>query len=143
MNVRSGMPEDLAVARTWLKAARLPVADLTADHMESFLFASVEDQPVGMVGLEQYGSTALLRSLVVESGARSAGVGKQLVGALEQLARTRDVAELWLLTIDADRYFSALGYAVEDRDEAPDDIRNTVEFSKLCPGDAVLMRKRL
>lgn len=137
------MIADFATVAGWLAEARLPVADLAASDMNDFLIAETGAGPVGAIGLEQYAGDGLLRSLIVDSGARAGGIGRQLVAALEKLAASRRVTDLWLLTTDADRYFGALGYAVMGRDDAPEAIRGTVEFSKLCPGDAVLMKKRL
>ncbi|MDH3410355.1 MAG: arsenic resistance N-acetyltransferase ArsN2, partial [Gammaproteobacteria bacterium] len=122
---------------------RLPSGDLTPAHMRNFLLALAGDDPLGMIGVEQFDNIGLLRSLVVDQSARGAGIGKQLVAALETRAAELGVNELWLLTIDADAYFARLGYVVANRDDAPDSIRATAEFSTLCPGDAVLMRKNL
>ena len=110
--------------------------------MQNFLIASVDAAPVGMIGLEQFGAVGLLRSLVVADGCRSAGVGRQLVTALEAMAVAAGVNELWLLTIDADAYFKARGYTLRERSEAPMAIQQTPEYSSLCPGDAFLMSKR-
>ena len=98
---------------------------------------------MGVIGIEPYGNTALLRSLVVTPLARGAGIGRGLVTALESAAIERGTRELWLLTIDADAFFSTLGYFTRRRGDAPDPIRGSAEFSSLCPGDAVLMSKRL
>ena len=84
-----------------------------------------------------------MRSLVVSRAARGSGVGAALVAALEAACWDRGIQELWLLTIDADSFFEKLGYAVRSRVVAPDAIRDTEEFSTLCPGDAVLMSKAL
>jgi len=143
VEIRSAIATDLDVARAWLSDAGLPTADLTPEHMKSFLVAVADDTPVGMIGLEQFGSAGLLRSLVVDPTARSGGIGAALVVALESKATALGVAELWLLTIDADPYFSRLDYVAMNRSEAPHVIRNTAEFSSLCPGDAALMRKYL
>jgi amino-acid N-acetyltransferase len=143
MIIRRGRAQDLGAVSSWLRAAGLPTADLTAAHLEDFLVAEEGGTPVGTVGLERFGDTGLLRSLVVEPGARGNDVGRQLVMALEEHGLSRHVSELWLLTIDADAYFSALGYEMQDRRKAPECIRRSVEFSRLCPGDAMLMRKRL
>ena len=141
--IRPAAPADLPAARAWLADAGLPVADLTPDHMQDFLVAADEDRAVGMIGLEQFGGIGLLRSLVVDPAARSGGIGQQLVDALETRASQAGVTELWLLTIDADRYFTRLGYTATAREIAPAPIRETAEFSSLCPGDAVLMKKAL
>jgi len=138
-----GIAADLAIVQTWLVDAGLPIADLTPDHMYEFLVAVVDAGPAGIIGLEQFDEVGLLRSLVIDPAARRGGIGRQLVAALEAHALARGVAELWLLTIDAEAYFQKLGYEVMERDRAPNVIRETDEFSSLCPGDAVLMQKVL
>lgn len=143
LHIRPANGSDLDRAKVWLCAAGLPVEDLTADHLAQFLVAMENDNAVGMIGLEQFGVAGLLRSLVVDKGSRGAGVGRQLVAALESAALENGAKELWLLTIDADLFFTRLGYAVADRADAPTVIRETAEFSSLCPGDAVLMYKKL
>ena len=85
----------------------------------------------------------MLRSLVVEKSARRYGLGGKLVGALESAAQTAGIAELWLLTIDAERFFQRHDFEIVDRAAAPGEIRNSDEFSTLCPGTAWLMRKSL
>lgn len=141
--IRPALPDDLAILQRWLAAAGLPIADLTDAHMQDFLIAESAGQPAGMIGLEPYSDCGLLRSLIVAESNRGSGLGAQLVAALEELAAARDLQELWLLTIDADPFFARLGYAVMQRVDAPGAIQESAEFSSLCPGDAVLMRKRL
>lgn len=143
LTIREATGANLELARSWLLDAGLPLADLTVEHMPAFLLATDAAGAVGMVGLERHGKYGLLRSLVVDSSHRGAGVGRQLVTALELRAAAAGISELWLLTIDADAFFARLGYAVADRAAAPQAIRETAEFSNLCPDDAVLMRKEL
>ena len=143
LEIRPASAGDLATAIRSLEAAGLPVDDLAQRSPEGFLTAAVGDTFVGFIGLEQFDKVGLLRSLIVEPEFRSAGLGRVLVAALESYAGSRGIAELWLLTIDADRWFMRLGYVVRERDEAPDAIRTTDEFSGLCPDDAVLMSKPL
>jgi len=80
---------------------------------------------------------------VVAKQVRSAGFGGKLVGALESAAQTAGIRELWLLTIDAERFFEQQGFTIVNRETVPDVIRETDEFSDLCPGDAFLMMKKL
>lgn len=143
INIRHATARDLDEVQAWLCGAGLPSEDLTAAHMRQFLVALSSDVRVGMIRLENFGNVGLLRSLVVDGDYRSAGIGRRLVHALESTAARSGIVELWLLTIDADPFFSRLDYFVCERDDAPEAIRNTDEFSRLCPGDAVLMRKRL
>ena len=143
ITTRRATASDLPAAQSWLSDAGLPIEDLTPDHMQDFLLTLVNESPVGMIGLEKFGNVGLLRSLVVDPSVRSAGIGARLGTALESRATAMGVTELWLLTIGADAYFANLGYLVMDRSSAPEVIRGTSEFSSLCPGDAVLMRKSL
>jgi amino-acid N-acetyltransferase len=126
-----------------LSAAGLPTEDLTEAHMDAFFYAGAADAPVGVVGLELYGSHALLRSLVVAQTARAAGLGMALVNYAEQQARTKGVRSLFLLTNTAEKFFRRLGYENVDRGLAPDAIRATREFSSLCPSSSAFMVKHL
>ena len=141
--IRAGSAADFDAAVELLSRAGLPTEDLRADSLRGFLVASIDHSIVGLIGLECYESIGLLRSLVVDSAFRNAGLGRVLVAALESQAITQGVQELWLLTIDADAWFRGLGYETRERDQAPLAITRTAEFASLCPGDAVLMQKAL
>jgi N-acetylglutamate synthase-like GNAT family acetyltransferase len=143
IEIRPAQASDLTVATEWLSSEGLPTDDLTADHMDSFIVATQAGEPVGMIGIERFVEVGLLRSLIVDTACRGAGLGARLVMALELSARNEHIDELWLLTIDANPFFARHGYVVVERDAAPKAIRNTAEFSALCPGDAVLMFKHL
>jgi len=143
LRVAQGAESDFETLKGWLAAAGLPLEDLTAAHLRNFLVAISGDTAVGMIGLEQFNDIGLLRSLIVEPSSRRHGAGRALVAALEKQAALAGVTELWLLTIDADDYFARLGFETVSRDAAPATIQMTDEFSSLCPGDAVLMRKDL
>ncbi len=143
VEIRAAAASDLGTAKEWLAAAGLPTDDLSIPHMDAFLFASERSTPVGMIGVQKYSEIGLLRSLIVDEKCRGKGLGAHLVAALESKVAAGGITELWLLTIDADPFFSRLGYEVKQRHDAPTAIQSSAEFSSLCPGDAVLMRKRL
>ncbi len=140
LTIRAATPADLDPAIELLADAGLPVEDLKAGSLA--LVAEKEEKIQGVIGREVYADIALLRSLLVSGDARGTGIGPALVTALETACLADGVGELWLLTIDAEAFFAKLGYATRDRADAPDVIRNTREFSGLCPADAVLMSKR-
>lgn len=139
--IRAATPDDLLPAIALLQAAALPTDDLTPQHLA--FVAEGEAGLLGVIGVELFGDIALLRSLVVSPGGRRAAIGRKLVAALELSVTKQGVRELWLLTIDASDYFSGRGFLVRSRVEAPESIRNSAEFSSLCPGDAILMCKNL
>jgi amino-acid N-acetyltransferase len=141
LEIRAGSAADFDAAIRLLSRAGLPTEDLDAESLGGFLIASIGNSIAGLIGLEQFGSIGLLRSLVVDPDFRAAGLGRVLVAALESQAASQGVAELWLLTVDADAWFERLGYGARQRDQAPVAIAQTDEFRSLCPGDAVLMQK--
>jgi amino-acid N-acetyltransferase len=141
--LRQALPDDWDAVRKLLLASELPVDDLGPDRLDGFLIAEDDELVVGLIGLEVLGTVGLLRSLVVEKNARRTGLGGKLVGALESAAEAAGIAELWLLTIDAEKFFQRHDYEIVNRERAPDEIRKSDEFSALCPDTAYLMRKSL
>jgi amino-acid N-acetyltransferase len=141
--LRQARAADWEPVRALLQDSDLPVDDLGAEQLDGFLVAEDGPELVGLIGLDVLGTLGLLRSLVVARNARRLGLGGKLVGALESAAETAGITELWLLTIDAERFFQRLGFEIVERDLAPESIRQTEEFSELCPATAFLMRKNL
>lgn len=141
--LRQSTAEDWGAISALLVESGLPVDDLDAGKLDGFLVAEDGPDIVGLIGLQLFGTIGLLRSLVVTKSARSLGLGGKLVGALESASQTAGVTELWLLTIDADRFFERHGFQVMARDSAPPSIQQSEEFSELCPGTAFLMQKDL
>lgn len=135
-------PPPQAVQRL-LGDCSLPAADLGIGQIEHFFGCGAEDAPQGVVGLELCGETALLRSLAVEPTIRGRGCGKALVARAEAYARQRGVRQLYLLTTTAAEFFSRLGYKAIARDQAPEAIRATSEFSTLCPVSSAFMMKEV
>jgi amino-acid N-acetyltransferase len=126
-----------------LEGASLPSSDLSEGDMKDFFYAGPATAPVGIVGLQFYGSDALLRSLVVSATHRAKGLGQKLVEHAEQHARTRGVATVYLLTTTAERFFRSRGYVLTPRDSAPPAIRSTPEFASLCPASSAFLSKHL
>lgn len=128
--------------RALLLAAKLPVDDLDEGGMH-FFGCGDPDCPIGVIGLQIFGVDALLRSLAVDPAHRGIGAGKALAEAAERRASNALVRRIFLLTETAASFFAARGYAAVPRDQAPQCIRETREFSTLCPASAILMTKAL
>ena len=126
-----------------LESASLPTSDLSDGDMTDFFYAGPASAPIGLVGLQFYGSDALLRSLVVSTSHRAQGLGQRLVEQAEQHARTHGVTTVYLLTTTAEHFFRSRGYVVTPRDSAPPAIRSTPEFADLCPASSAFLSKRL
>jgi amino-acid N-acetyltransferase len=132
---------DLAGIRWLLDMESLPSADITENALEHFLVYRDEKGVAGVVGLEKYGEVALLRSLVVSSEHMGRGLGERLVAAAEDLASELHVCSIYLLTTTEVVFFESRGFRCIRREEAPLPIRETREFSSLCPATAILMVK--
>ncbi len=126
-----------------LSECDLPTSDISPNALESFFGCGPEQELHGVVGLEIHGAVALLRSLAVAETHRGAGFGKALVAKAEEYARSNGVTELYLLTITAERFFERLGYRRSARENSPEAIRQTTEFSSICPSTSVMMIKAL
>jgi amino-acid N-acetyltransferase len=124
-----------------LSGADLPFSDLTGDVLENFFGCGDRESPNGIVGLEIRGKYALLRSLVVAEVAQNQGCGRALVQQAETHARHKGVETLYLLTETAESFFQNLGYEVCQRNDVPEPICRTEEFSSLCPDSAIVMKK--
>lgn len=72
--LRLATPDDMPDVLALLKDSGLPHQDIDAARLNGFLIAAGGKTVLGMVGLEQYGSDALLRSLVVRPESRWTGV---------------------------------------------------------------------
>jgi amino-acid N-acetyltransferase len=125
-----------------LDGASLPSSDLDDALLEHFIAAWSGDELVGVVGVEPFGGDGLLRSLAIRDSARGAGLGRALVSAAENHAASLGIASLYLLTNTAAPYFLRLGYRDCPRTSAAESIRNSNEFSSLCPDNAAFMCKR-
>jgi amino-acid N-acetyltransferase len=141
MRIEAARRADLAGIRWLLEYEQLPASDLDESVLDTFLVCRDDKGVVAVVGLEMYGSVALLRSLVVDSQLRGKGLGVQLTEAAEALAKQSGVASIYLLTITAEHFFAKRGYRKVSRTEAPVQIQRSSQFSRLCPSTAVLMVK--
>ena len=94
-------------------------------------------------GLEFHPPYALLRSVVVRPGFQGKGYATTLCEALVNQARSHNIHELYLLTESARGFFSKLGFSGVERPQVPELIRQTSQFSSLCPAEAVVMKKRI
>jgi len=81
------------------------------------------DRILGCGALKEYSpSIAEVAAIAVSSDAQGIGLGRRIVTAVEDLARTRGIPEVFALTLEAS-FFEALGYARVDRARYPEKIR--------------------
>jgi N-acetylglutamate synthase-like GNAT family acetyltransferase len=125
-----------------LDASGLPTDDLERPG-RMFFAATANGSVCGVGGLEIAGRDILLRSLAVLPDQRCKGIGKAIIENLVDIARKRDVGNVYLLTATAAAFFENLGFRQIERAEAPKEILETRQASSLCPSSATLMKLSL
>lgn len=142
MNITEIQHYNRQEAAEFLKDFELVYTDLDQQNVRIFRFED-SGSLVGFGGLEIFGNLALLRSVAVTKEFQGKKAGRFICEWIENWARENQLSELYLLTTTAPDFFAHLNYQVIRRDEFPEPLRQTSQFSELCPASAVGMRKTL
>ena len=115
-----------------------------AENIRDFLVAVVDDRMAGCAALHFYTPySGEVRSLAVEPGHKTQGIGRRLVEALEEEARSQQIYDLFAFTYVAG-FFGKLGYEVVDRGELPLKAwKDCLRCPKFQACDEIAMRKIL
>jgi amino-acid N-acetyltransferase len=143
MRIERAAPADMPAVEGLLSAAGLPL-DGAAEALGALgVVAREGDAICAAAAVERFSEAGLLRSVVVDAGVRGTGIGRQVVGAAEELARREGIRDLYLLTETAADWFPRLGYEPVERAAAAAAVGESVEFTTVCRDTGVPMRKRL
>ena len=146
MKLIVAQPAHFAAVATLLEDAGLTTQDLVS-ALTGFVVLLDRERVVAVGGLQMLGvdtaAGGLIRSVVVHPAFQSRGLGKQIYEHLEENARERGLADLYLLTETAESFFQPFGYSLIARDSAPAELQAAPQFAWLCPASAVVMHKRL
>ena len=138
--LRPAQPADLEAIHSLLMGENLPI-DGVESHLDTFLVLAQDDHLIGCVGLEVYGTQALLRSLAVSPTHRGRGWGRTLTEAVIHKAAALDVTRVALLTITAESFFERHGFTRIPREDVDPRVWTSVEFTSCCPCSAACMRR--
>ena len=142
MQIRNATNADLSAVEGLLSASDLPL-DGVRENFSSFIVAEDRGAVRGAIGLERFGSVALLRSAIVAPDNRGSGIGSRLVEQVLERATEEGIEELYLLTTTAEEYFPRFGFKRTTRTAVPDAIKASAEFQGACPDTAVVMTRRV
>ncbi len=134
-------PKERQQAIHLLKQQYLPVEDIDEDKL-LYLFLD-GDKVIGTAGLEIFEDCALLRSISIVKDEQGKGLGKMINRQAEHYAKEAGINCLYLLTTTAKDFFEKQGYCVINREDTPAAVKQTAEFTSLCPTTAVAMKKRI
>ncbi len=140
LELRAASMEDLRPISVMLVQAGLPDEDV-ADHLDTFLVIEKGYAIVGVIGLELLkDGSVLARSLVVEERQRGQGLADLLWEGALFLARDRGAKTLWAMTYSVDDLLTRWGCKAIAREDAPEPLKVTRQFSTLCTDQARVYR---
>lgn len=137
ITAQNDIPEIIA----FLIQNKLPAEDV-AENIRFWIIKDGE-RIIGTIGLEVFGEYGLLRSLATDAEYRKTGIAAALIDSLFIYSATRQLHEIYLLTETAEAYFQKKGFGKIDRNDAPEILRSSTEFSTVCPVSAVCMKKNV
>ncbi|WP_171825681.1 arsenic resistance N-acetyltransferase ArsN2 [Kinneretia aquatilis] len=138
ISLRQATPADWPAVAALLRSHQLPI-DGAQDHLSTFVLALSQGELLGCAGAEVYGEHALLRSVAVAPGQQKQGLGRAMLSLLIDEARRRNLSRLFVLTLTAREYFSALGFQAAAVQEAPDALKASALLQGACPAEAHFM----
>jgi amino-acid N-acetyltransferase len=115
-----------------------------AENIRDFVVIAHEDRLVACCALHIYSPTAAeIRSLAVDPGWQSHGLGRKMVEALEVEAREFGITSLFAFTY-VEGFFRKLGYQTVERGELPLKAwKDCLRCPKFQACDEIAMRKTL
>ena len=146
LKIEGAKNRDYDAVVTLLEKTDLPPDEIEL-HMGNFLVIRHPEAVrgseflVGSVGLEIYEDSALLRSLAVHPDFQGTGFGSRLVDSILEVARGKGITRLFLLTDTAEDFFKKRGFVVVTRENVPDDMKQSIEFTTLCTSSPSMMRE--
>jgi N-acetylglutamate synthase-like GNAT family acetyltransferase len=142
ITLRWASARDLDDVEDLLTKTKLP-RDGVDVLIDSFIVAEDDGRVMGVAGVERHGKYGLLRSVAVDPAAQGRGVGRALVERVIAESKEKGIAELYLLTTTAEKYFPVFGFTKINREATPVEIQETDQFTDLCPSTATVMRRVL
>jgi amino-acid N-acetyltransferase len=142
ITIQPAAPSDYQAVCELLSKHKLPTEDINKE-LSHFFIVRQHGSLVGVIGMEQYGEYGLLRSMATDPAFRNNGIASTLIVALFNYGKSRGLKEIYLLTETAENYFAKKGFQNINREQAPAAIKQSAEFSHLCPSTAVVMKKEI
>ncbi len=142
IKIRPATTNDAGSVFELLQNNNLPVIDIDK-ALPDFFVAEADNQIAGVIGLEKYDHYGLLRSMTTNAAYRNQGIASKLVDALFRHANMLGLKEIYLLTETAKDYFLKKAFVPIERNEVPDSVKESPEFSHLCPTSATIMKKSI
>ena len=126
-----------------LQQCDLQISDIQQSNDIDFYGIDYNDTLQAVIGVQSLQHCALLRSLAVDESFRGLGYAQELVGHVEKIVKDRGFDRIFLLTETAEHFFMLNAYKQIERTTAPDEIKQTAQYSSLCHVSCSVMMKEL
>lgn len=107
--LRPSRPGDMPAMAALLEQADLPPMFIE-EFLDGFLTAERGGEIIGCGGVELYGESAVVRSVVVAQTTQGMGLGRRIAEVLLERARHAGAGEAYLFTMDAWAFWAHLGF---------------------------------
>lgn len=119
----------------------LPTDGVNPDN--GYYYIASKKELMGVIGVEHYGTSAMLRSLAVKPQFRKAGIARELIEHALKVLKDSGFTDVYLLTNTADQYLIRYGFSIIERGKVPADILATSALSDICPASSTCMHLKL
>ena len=126
-----------------LELVNLPTGGVKENINTFFILQEIDGTIKGCIGLELYNEYALLRSAAIHPENQGQGLGSKLTAAVTLLAKELGVRKLYLITETAKEFFERKGFTLVSKDEIPESVKGSVEFTFRCAEKGVTMIREL
>ena len=142
ISYRTASAEELPAIIQLLDECKLPYSDIMPEKQQ-FVIAEIDQKIIGCAGYEAYNQNGLFRSLAVKPLYRDMMIAHTMIDNIFALAQEQGIREFFLLTTTANKLFGKLGWEIINRNNVPESIGSTTEFSSICPSVAICMKYQL
>ncbi|GAE33623.1 hypothetical protein [Halalkalibacter akibai] len=105
-------------------------------YIKNFLVVEDEDQQlIGTVGIEQYETEGLLRSLVLDSPIWTAKLSLEFLQLTLKYAEEQAMETVYLCAKGTNALFHQLGFREMEKEEVPDSIKGSPHFKRNAVGE--------
>lgn len=140
--VRPATGPDLPPIASILHAAGL-LSGAARERLGRTMVAEVDRRPVATAAWESVSDAAILRSVAVADHLRGVGAGTLIVAATLRRIAEGGIRDVYLMTEEAEAFFTTCGFASIDRDDLPDEVAEHPQVSRGCSASATAMHLRL
>ena len=132
-------PIHLQEVEALLLMVKLPIEGVK-ESFSNFFVAQKNNIIIGCAGIEIYDDVGLLRSVSIKPSSQNQGIGQMLVDKIEEFASKSGIKQLYLLTDTAEQFFHRLNYKLIPRNDTDVRVKQSIEFTKLCPSAPVMVK---